>query len=473
MTVSAAVPAITDEYRAYGAIARLFRLAQSGHAPSQVMVKGPAGTGKSRGVLEYLNWIATEYAGCRILMLRKTRRSLTESGMVTFERKVLHPGQGVTWNATLQRYQYPNGSVIAVAGMDKPGKVMSSEWDLIYPQEANELSEAEWEACTTRLRNGVVPWQQIVGDRNPDAPHHWLRQRELSGAVTMLASHHEDNPTLWDRAKREWTPQGAAYLAKLDELTGVRYLRLRMGVDAAAEGMVYQDAWDTQRHLVPRRTYSRKPDSLWGDCGIDPTWPRYLGIDWGYRNPAALLWLARRPDGELLLYRELYQTMRLVEDLAREALAYMGWEMSEQTGALTPTTANPDPLPREIIADHNAEDRATFERHFGLSVFPAHKGKDSIADGIQAVTKRLQDNRLHILEGSLVARDPLLDEAKKPCSVVEEFESYVWDTRAGRPPREQPIDDSNHGLDALRYAVTYFDRSAPDARNIPFEAIGF
>lgn len=470
---AAAAPTVEETYRAYGAVARLFRLAQRpASMPSQIVVKGPAGTGKSRGVLEALNYIATEYPGCRILMLRKTRRSLTESGMVTFEQKVLNPAQGVEWQATKQRYAYPNGSIIAVAGLDKPGKVMSSEWDVIYIQEASEVNEADWEACTTRLRNGVVPFQTLIGDRNPDAPHHWLRLRELSGHVTMLPSVHEDNPTLWDRERQVWTPQGAAYLAKLDELTGVRYLRLRLGIDAAAEGMVYQDAWDTKRHLVPRRQFSRKPESLWGDCGIDREWPRYLAIDWGYRNPAALLWLARRPDGELLLYRELYTTMTLVEDLAREALGYMGWRMSE-TGALLPTRTDADPLPREIIADHDAEDRATFERHFGLSVFPAHKGKDSIADGIQAVTKRLQDDRLHILEGSLVRRDPLLEDAKKPASVVEEFESYVWDTRAGRPPKEQPIDDSNHGLDALRYGVTYFDRATPDASSIQFEAVGF
>lgn len=471
-----AIPAVDEEYRPYGAAAALFRLAQSGEAPAEVVLKGPAGTGKSRAALEYLNWVASSYGGARLLMVRKTRRSLTESGMVTFERAVLHPAQAVEWQATKQRYAYPNSSVLAVAGLDKPGKVMSSEWDIIYVQEANEIGEGDWEACTTRLRNGVVPWQQMLGDRNPDAPHHWLRLRELAGRVTLLESRHVDNPLLWDRGARMWTQQGAAYLAKLSELTGVRRKRLFLGLDAAAEGTVYEDVWQPDELVLPRARYcrgGRNPSSLMGDCGIDPTWPRYLGIDWGYQNPAVLKWYARMPDGELLVYREIYTTRTIVEDLAAEALALMGWRMSAQIGALEMTRADADPLPREIIADHDAEDRATFERHFGLSVYPADKGKNSISDGIQAVTKRLRDRRLLYLAESLVQRDPLLADAKRPCSSVEEFESYVWDTRAGRAPRELPMDENNHGMDVDRYVARYFDREPQSGGAITFEAIGF
>jgi PBSX family phage terminase large subunit len=234
--MSAAAP-VEETYDAYGAAASLF---QRGPGVNEVLLSGPAGTGKSRAVLEYLNWLCMEYRDLRVLMVRKTRRSLTESGMVTLEQKVLHPAQGVQWRASSQRYEYPSGSIIGVAGMDKPGKIMSSEWDIIYVQEATELAEAEWEACTTRLRNGKLPWQQIIGDCNPDAPTHWLRQRAQSGKLLLLDSRHEDNPSV--------TPE---YLARLDELTGVRYLRLRLGIWAAAEGIVY-DEWDSATHLIKR-----------------------------------------------------------------------------------------------------------------------------------------------------------------------------------------------------------------------------
>ncbi len=49
-------------------------------------------------------------------MVRKTRASLSESAMVTFERHVLHPLDAVDWYDRTQEYRYhPNGSVIVVA----------------------------------------------------------------------------------------------------------------------------------------------------------------------------------------------------------------------------------------------------------------------------------------------------------------------------------------------------------------------
>lgn len=472
MTTAAILPAyvgphVEEEYHAYGAAAALFRAPAS---VSEIVLGGPANTGKTRALLEYGNYVASEYPNARIALVRKTRRSLTESAMVTLDQKVLHPAQGVRFMTTTQRYEYPNGSIIAVGGMDNPDKIMGSEWDVILVSEATELLESDWQPLTSRMGRGRTDLSRIVGDCNPNAPTHWIRARAATGQLLLLESRHEDNPKLWDG--QHWTPHGERYLAQLDALTGVRKLRLRLGLWVAAEGMVYEDAWSRERCLLPRAKHCGKRTDLRGTCGIDPTWPRYLGIDWGYRNPLCVKWYARLPDGELLVYREVYETMRLVEDVAREALALMGWQQSEG-GALLPTSPDADPLPREIIADHDAEDRATWERHFGMSVYPADKGKDSISDGVQAVTKRLHDGRLLYLEGSLVRRDPLLEAAKRPCSSVDEFESYVWDTRGGRAPKEVPMDEHNHGMDVDRYVVTYFDRATPDAQYIPFHAPGY
>ena len=77
MTTTAA---IEETYTPYGNMSRLFTCTEP-----EIILGGPAGTGKSRGNLEYLNYWAMTYPGCRLLMVRKTRRSLTESGMVTFE----------------------------------------------------------------------------------------------------------------------------------------------------------------------------------------------------------------------------------------------------------------------------------------------------------------------------------------------------------------------------------------------------
>jgi len=447
-------------------------------ADTECCMDGPAGTGKSYAALWKMHLRRILFPGSRGLLARKTLIALKSSTLVTYREQVLGPlltsGLVRFWAAKGDEpphYAYWNGSKVVIVGLDKPGKAMSTEYDDILVDEALDTEESDIEALLTRIQRpghvygvgieGRPPFAQLVLVTNPGAPTHWLNRRMLAGRTHRILSHHSDNPAMT-----------AEYLQLLDRnLTGVRRKRLYLGIWAAAEGTVYEDAWNPETHVVKRATIAKRPD-LWGDCGIDPAWPRYLGIDWGYRNPAVVKWYVRLPDGELVVYRELYLTMTLVEDLAREARALMGWRMNE-LGALTPTRKDADPLPREIIADHDAEDRATFERYFGLGVFPADKGKNSISDGIQAVTKRLQDKRLIYLADSLVRRDPLLEQAKKPCSSVEEFESYVWDTRAGRPPREQPIDESNHGMDVDRYVVRYFDREEPSGGSISFEAVGY
>ena len=89
------------------------------------------------------------------------------------------------------------------------------------------------------MRSHVVldSFQQLIADCNPDTPTHWLKKRADSGATTMLASVHEDNPTLYTD-EGELTDRGVAYMARLDALTGTRYQRLRLGKWVGVEGQI-------------------------------------------------------------------------------------------------------------------------------------------------------------------------------------------------------------------------------------------
>ena len=42
--------------------------------------------------------------------------------------------------------------MLVTGGMVKPDKVLSTEWDLVYVPECNELSVAEWETLGRRIR---------------------------------------------------------------------------------------------------------------------------------------------------------------------------------------------------------------------------------------------------------------------------------------------------------------------------------
>lgn len=232
-------------YQPHGVALDLFY----GKQPELVM-SGPAGTGKSRACLEKLHLCAMKYAGMRGLIIRKTRESLSEAALVTFEDKVLHEYDPIKEGARRnfrQAYHYPNKSELVVGGLDKPGKIMSTEYDMIYVQEATELDLADWLALTTRLRNNLMPYQQLIADCNPDAPTHWLWIRAQSGAVTMLHSRHEDNPRLYRNG--DWTQEGRDYLKTLERLghidtttgerVGTEWQRLGLGMWVQATGVIF------------------------------------------------------------------------------------------------------------------------------------------------------------------------------------------------------------------------------------------
>jgi phage terminase large subunit len=399
-----------------------------------VLLSGPAGTGKSRACLEVLHFNAEMYPGFRGLICRKTRESITESALVTFEEKVVPLGHPILQEGgqrrTRQSYAYPNGSVIVVGGLDKPSRTLSTEYDQVFVQEAIELTENEWELLTRPLRNGVLPYQQLMGDTNPDSPRHWLKLRCDSGRCTLIPSRHEDNPVYWDSHRNAWTPAGVQYLAKLDALTGPRYYRLRHGRWVQAEGVVY-DGWDPAVHLIDR-------------FPIPASWRRVLSIDFGFTNPfCAQLW-AIDDDGRMYLYREIYHTRRLVEDHAAHLRQLLAGE----------------PCPEAVVCDTDAEDRATLEKHLGIGTTAAVK---DVSPGIQAVAARLRragdgKPRLFILRDSLVERDSDLEDRKLPCCTAEEFDGYVWNTAANRKQGEDPLKKDDHGCDALRYAVMHAEQ---------------
>jgi len=411
----------------------------------EVLLVGAAGTGKSLACLYRLHFAALKHPGMRALIVRKTATSLGATTLVTFEKKVAKAaikGGVVRWFGGSTReaacYRYPDDAVIVVGGMDKPEKIMSSEYDLVFADEATELTEADWDAIKSRLRNGVLPWQQQIAACNPDRPTHWLKQRANTGQLRMLESRHRDNPA-YVNTDGTYTPAGADYMKKLDGLTGVRRLRLRDSKWAAAEGLVY-DQFDDTVHLV---------DKL--PAGSE-AWTRWWTVDFGFSNPFVCQFWAEDPDGRLYRYREIYRTKTLVEDHAKHILSIVA-----------PRGAWIEPQPTAIICDHDAEDRATLERHLGMGTSAAHK---TIKDGVQAVQSRLKAQadgkpRLFLVRDALVAPDPELAAAKKPTCTEEEITGYVWPDGDKNPDkREVPVKVDDHGMDAMRYMVAQADLGA-------------
>jgi phage terminase large subunit len=408
---------------------------------TEVAAVGRAGSGKTLAACWKLHLGALQVEGYRALLLRATHLSLTGTTLVTFQKQVAAAGLrdgSVKWFSGSAKdppaFRYPGtGAEILVAGGDRPEKFLSAELDRVFIDEAVEVTLDLHETLITRLRNTAPTYKQIILGTNPSYPSHWIKQRADEGTLTLINSTHRDNPHYANR-DGSYTAAGLAYMAKLDALSGVRRMRLKDGLWRAADGAIYT-GWDENVHLIKP---FRVPDD----------WPLYLTVDFGFVHPMVIQWWRMDPDGRLYLTREIYRTRTLVEDHARHVLRIMAQHPKE-------------PRPTRIICDHDAEDRATLDRHLQMATMPANK---NVSEGLQAVQSRMKVQpdgkaRIYIFRDAPVERDPDLVEAKKPSCTADEVGGYVWDTKPGSTEvlKEQPKKAFDDGCDGMRYMVAEAD----------------
>lgn len=418
----------------------------------EVLISGAAGTGKSLAALYKIHILTSQIPNITSLLLRATHTSIVASTLVTFEKQVaaqsLADGD-VTWYGGSGRipphYRYPNGSRILVGGLDQPGRLLSQELSFVFVDEANQVSITAYETILTRLREKGAPYRQAILACNPDHPKHWAKLRADEGKLHMINSLHRDNPYLMDRNGTP-TETGQDYFRFLDALTGTRRSRFKDGLWVAAEGLVF-DSWRDDVNLVD-------------PFDVPDDWDCFWSVDFGYQNQ--FVWQCWRvsPDGCMYLTHELSHRQRLVEDHARWILKFM------DTNAL--------PRPRDIVCDHDSEDRATLERHLCMTTVAAKK---AVTRGVQLTDARIRvagngRPRLSVFRTAIQTTDPLAKSDNRPRGMAAEVNGYVWAMERGDDgvPREAPRKVNDHSMDAARYAVAHLDWDAPARKHNPAAA---
>ena len=396
---------------------------------SALLLTGSAGGGKSRCAAEKINAYCWKYPGSTWLIMRKARE-WTRTSIVPFMwHTVMGHDSRIKFNKSEGAFYYPNDSVIYSGGMmdDRQREAVRSiggdgGLDGAWMEEANAFTRQDYEEIIGRVRHTAADWQQIILTTNPDSPTHWIyTDLIMAGGAAVYYSEAADNPN-----------NSPMYIDNLQKLTGVMRERLVLGKWVQAEGAIY-DEFDPAVHVI-----DELPDFV----------RRFRAIDFGFSNAFVCQWWGLDYDGRLYMYREIYETKQLVEDLTPRIIELTRDEHIEAT-----------------ISDHDAEDRATMERH-GIDTIAAQK---SVSPGIQAVKARMRVQedgkpRIYFYRNALVQVDPLLEAAKKPICTLDEIPGYSWQkTPEGRPNKEQPIKINDHGCDTIRYIVAHLDTIDPGA----------
>jgi PBSX family phage terminase large subunit len=407
-----------------------------------LVLSGGSGSGKSRLAAEKCHALAQKYQGSMGLVVRKMRESLKNSTLLFLETEVDPDFFLSAHEKSAHRYKYANKSYLAYGGMcdEKQRQAIRSigskgGLDFVWLEEANAFTLDDFEELRTRMRGRAMGWTQIILTTNPDSSQHWINQTLIQPFLNGKFKPHEVQCFFSLPEQNEnIDPE---YLATLKSLTGVRRDRFLLGKWVQAEGVVYEE-WN------PDNVHVIDPFEL------DPSWRRIRVVDFGHSVPMVIQWHAIDPDGRIFVYRETYKTKTLVEDRTKEAVAL---------------TKEKNEVIEATICDHDAEARATMERH-GIPTRAAYK---DVLRGIENVTQRLRltENglgqkkpRLSIFRNALCHEpDEDLVRQKKPFSTISEMDGYVWSRNPdGSVKKDEPRKEDDHGNDCLRYGCAYVDR---------------
>ena len=505
-TASDLLEPIDRQHTLRGAVALLFQTYDS-----EILIDGPAGTGKTFGVVRYCDYLCRKYPAARILWVRETLQSMRESVQQIYEDHVLWPGHPCLSKGGSRsgrsEYIYPNGAMIVLAGLDTPERLMSTEFDIIVVFEATNphVREKAWTLLTTRMRGTGIPhpecrypdgvdedgtsirqrmaagefpggededghplfFRRAIADCNPDDEMHWLWRRFKAGHMTRLRSLHVDNPTCTND-----------YLAKLDALPGVWRQRMKEGLWVQAEGAIWS-TFSASRHEVDiefqfealtGRRFVRVSD--WvddaGNIAEMPLSAVIAGIDWGHSQPGSLQVFGVTSERRCFQLAEYYA--------AGKGIDWWAERIVEAVDEFHLEVIRCDPSRPDLIEHMNKHLGPRQGREVGGICQPANNkrasSKAGVGDmgGLDAVREAFRKDALFLNRNGLRHFDTTLDAAHLPTRVRMEIGGYVFDRDKDGKLLEIPVKNAiDHGCDAVRYCyMDLFDRNVQRDATVRF-----
>lgn len=383
------------------------------------VVKGSRASKKSKTTALWYIYHLMKYPEANLLVVRKTFRTLKDSCFTDLKWAVHRWGVDHLWNFTLSPLEatyIPTGQKIYFRGLDDPLKVTSIAVDKgclcwMWLEEAYEImSESDFDILDESIR-GSTPeglFKQITITLNPWNEHHWIKKRFFDSYdpdILALTTNYLCN---------EWLDKSdLAVFERMKTNNPRRYQVAGLGNWGIVEGLIYENWKEEAYTLITRKEAQEGRKGV-----IRDNLKTVCGLDFGYTNDptAFVIALLDRDNSRLYIYDEFYE-----KGLSNKAIAERIKELGYRKERITADSAEPKSID-EL-------------KTYGLNVKGAVKGKDSIVHGIQWI----QDLEIIV--------------HPRCVNFLTEISNYTWDTDRFGKKLNVPIDDFNHLMDALRYAV--------------------
>ena len=375
-----------------------------------VVVKGSRASKKSKTSAMWHIAKMMKYPMANTLVIRKVERTLRDSAFSDLKWAIHQLGVDQFWNCTtspLEITYIPTGQKILFRGLDDKFKITSISvpkgvLNFLWIEEAYEIStEDDFDTLDESIR-GVLPegyFKRVTITFNPWSEKHWLKKRFFDNTadnVLAMTTTYQCNEWLSDTDKK--------LFEDMKKRNPRRYAVAGLGGWGIVDGLVYEN-WKEEAFDL---------DEVRSRPGIISA----FGLDYGYTNdPTALFCgLLDLKEKRLFVFDEMYEKGLSNKKIA-DNIKDMGYG-------------------KERITADSAEPKSNDElKSLGLRVKGAMKGKDSIKNGIQWI----QDLEIII--------------HPRCVNFITEISNYTWDQDKFGNKLNAPIDDFNHLMDAMRYAL--------------------
>lgn len=377
-----------------------------------LVVKGSRASKKSKTSAIKIIYNMMKYKGANTLVVRKTYRTLKDSCFMELKWAVKRLGVEYLWEEKLSPLEMtykPTGQKIYFRGLDDPLKVTSITVEkgalcFGWLEEAYEVTKEEDFNILDESIRGKLPkglFKQWIITFNPWNEHHWLKKRFFDikdDNILPLTTTYKCN---------EWLDYSDIKLFEdMKKNNPRRYQVAGLGNWGIIDGLIYEN-------------FEEKAFELKDIINFDTI----SGLDFSYTNDPTAFFIGfiDKKDKRIFIWDELYEK-GLSNKMIYERIRDMGYK-------------------KEKITADSAEPKSIDElRNYGLKVRASLKGKDSIMHGIQF----LQNYKIII--------------HPRCVNFLMEISNYTWDKDKFGNKINRPVDDFNHLMDALRYAVEKYHK---------------
>lgn len=430
---------------------------------------GAVGSGKTIALCGDAIALGLDQPGSRILVARQTVNSLKDTTETEFvgiltaglddEQSYERDESGKAFydlckvsrlGGHIDRIVFPNGTEYLFRSLDDWKKHMSLNLAAVYIDEASEVSQDAYNGLKTRLRQRLptplarrqgVRWdprrirQHIALATNPNG-HDWIWEYFINDPTLerrCFKSTSFDNPTLYEEDGRP-----SAYLRSLLDLPEMFVRRYVLCEHDAFEGQILEYTDDQME------TYFAPPKD----------WDRAMGLDWGLRNPTAVVWWARKPGTKRWYQYREWQTYDSTDATARDSRVTMN--VHQVAAKIHMLEQHPDGTKEHIkyraadpaIKNRMGESAKSIEYWFATHKLYFQLGTKDYSSRINSLNQLLHD-------GELV----LLDNCQQTGIAFQQYRWADLSPSAAGDGAEKPHKKNDHLVDASQYLATIFAQS--------------